>query len=560
MEGNMGKQVNKESHEKHFGIIISIVLTLLVCGSLIYFLTRPLHHYKQGLKLFEEKAYLDAIAEFEAAKGYKDSAAKIELTKRAIAYETGKTKLIEEDYTEAIQKLIQASDYPGTMVALQQAADSAFNKKEWENAVIAYDALPNQANSEKRFYAEGMLYKEDKDYPNAINCFQRAKGIEGSEIELQCCYYESGIVSYNDDDFDSALLYFEAAKDYNDTNDWLNKTNFELGKLSFESGEYAEAITYFNNAYINDIGDWIERAYFELGEKAFAENDFTVALQYYENAGENSNVAVMVNKTLYELGKEAFEIKNYKSALEYFQRINEENIEVEELEDWTKKSTYYAGLTEFENNRYSDAREYFESILDYLDSKEWYERATFLLAEERFNSGIYSGALAYYDLLPDTYSYNDHSVSERKRTIELYDYFKNFEGSHSCIYGYQEVRQTSKSYGSWTNWHNDEKRGNFSVKVSMDNSGKAILEIEASGWRYTKYSVISAGLQEQKFFLKFQIALSGKSIPTILYDEDNVTVSYNGSSFIVKYSLLNKNEDVYFNYKYETEYRFNTKG
>ena len=128
---------------------------------------------------------------------------------------------------------------------------------------------------------------------------------------------------------------------------------------------------------------------------------------------------------------------------------------------------------------------------------------------------------------------------------------------YTCTYGYREVRQTSKSYGSWNNWYNDSKDGKLTIRVKIDNNGKVTISGEASGYAYITWSVLSSGVRQSSISASFDIEVTSKRMPQVLYDENNKTIKYNGNaSFTFSYLVLKTNEDIDFNYKNASTYKF----
>ena len=496
-------------------IILGSVVVFFVVVSSVFFLTRPASHYKNGIKLLQEKSYEEAIAEFRSADNYRDAKEQIVNAEKAISYEHGKKEQSENNYVQAIEHLTKAGDYPGAKEALYEAMLQAFNASDWEVTVHACSTLAGDETKAYEMYAQGMIHKQEEQYADAINCFEKAQTIEASKAEIVICSYELGKKYYDTGDFPSAKIQFMRAGDYSDAQEWLSQCNLQLGKISFEAGDYEEALRLFEDVKNKEEREsWLSVTYFELGKDNYNE-------------------------------------EQYKDAFSCFSRSNEADAEA-----WVEQAAYHAGIEEYNAENYGQAITYFASAGGYEDTTDWNNKALFMMGEYQYLRGLYDTALIYYEQLPSDYSLGEHSVSERKSAIELLEYYRGFEGMHLCDYAYREVRQTSKSYGSWYNWYNKDLEAFMYINVDLNEDGSIKVSGTITGIAYTEYSSISAGLRQKSISANFSVDVQSKKLPATLYDENNIKVTCNGNTITFKYYLYTTNEDVYFNYTYSSEYRF----
>ncbi|WP_310603259.1 tetratricopeptide repeat protein [Anaerosporobacter sp.] len=494
-------------------VTVSVIVILALCLILI----PPRYYYSQGNKMFDDGKYGQAIEFFDLAKGYQDSEEMIILSTKALNYTNGITALSNNNYSEAVDKLIKAEDYSDAKQKLQEVADKAFEAQDWGSAVLAFDVLPNSETNECRFYALGMQSMGKKEYIDALNNFKKAKSIDGVTERITEANYYQGVEDFNSANYESALEYLKQVRTYENASEYITKCLYELGKIELDKKNYKSALKYLKN------------------------------VSKYENASE------LIIECSYELGKIELDKKNYESALKYLKQAGN----YKKASKMIIECSYEVGKIEFDKKNYESALKYFKASKGYSDTADWINNVKFMTAEEKYKDKDYKAARKIYKALPSGFSFNGVSVANRLKALDLYDYFVKYVGTYKCTYGYIEVRQISKSYGSWSSWYNNEKDGSLELWLNLNADGTVTLSGNFWGYRYTSYSVISAGVHSAVISEYFNINLSSKFLPKTLYDEDGVTIkNTGGTNFTLSYYELKKNEDVYFNYKYSSTYKF----
>lgn len=371
---------------------------------------------------------------------------------------------------------------------------------------------------------------------------------------IRFCEYQVGIAAFRSEDYNAALEQFTKLGNYDDVKQWIGKTHYMLGVQAYEAEDYKTSVSNFKVASgFSDISNWLQKSYYQLGINLLQAGEYDSALESFEQVNDYLDTDEWVIRTKHEKAITCYEAQDYEQALSLFLDIAPN----EDIDEWLGKTYYNAGMKAFDEGDYEKAFDYLNKCEDGKNLKEWKEKAIFMLGESAFSESEYEDALSYYQQLPKSFEYNGKTVQDRINSIELYHYFQKYAGEYTCTYAYAEVRQINKSYGSWNNWYRDDKNGSLVIDVAIDEDGAVVLTGEASGWIYTQYSIISSGVQGRTCTVSFSKTLTSKNLPTKLFSDEKKTITFNGgTSFTFTYYLFNTNEDIYFNYKYDSEYRF----
>lgn len=589
-EQTAGKPEKNSTKKRGLIILLSIAAFAVIALVLAYVLTRPLVHYKDGIEALDREEYKTAVHEFEKAGNYKDANEKKGYAGQGVTFVEGSEYLEQGKYLEAVESLGSVTSFPGAEDMLLKALDQSFEASEWDAVIAACDCLNNESLNAKKMFALGMQAKEKQDYENAISCFEKATEVSQAEQMITECRYGLGTVLldsgeyetaydsfvsageyldaqelaekasyleaqryYEQNDYANAISWFEKSNGYSDADSWISKANYETGKSALSQKKYAEAIEYLEKAgKTEDAETLLITAKFEFGKEEYAAQHYDAALTLFNAAKDREGAEEWIENTTFELGKDAYSKKRYQDALNRFNTISEK----EGVQDWIIKTKYELGKNEFSSRKYDSALNYLNEVKDYEDAQEWISRCKLMQAENLITQKKYSEALEIYRGLPSAFSYNSIVVSDRVKSLELYEYFVQFEGKYECTYGYREVRQTGQ-YGIWHNWYNEGKDGTMSISVSYNPNGTVSVSGKVSGYAFYTWSILSSQVKTTTISASFSFEPTSKSMPRVLYEGNDMTIKYTGGkNFAFSYLVIKDNEDIYFTYKYATDYRF----
>jgi serine phosphatase RsbU (regulator of sigma subunit)/uncharacterized protein HemY len=173
------------------------------------------------------------------------------------------------DYQKAIdyyQQNLNIQESIGDTIKIGQAYANIGNVYfyvgiDLDKALYNYDKSANFFRSKKQFTAVsqqlnsmGLVYKEKKDYGEALSYFKRAlkgfkddnykPGIASAQVGIGNVYLEGG-------DYTSALLYCKEALRLNQETGNIKEVGSnlrDLGRIYFKWGKYNEALQYFNQS------------------------------------------------------------------------------------------------------------------------------------------------------------------------------------------------------------------------------------------------------------------------------------------------------------------------
>lgn len=393
-------------------------------------------------------------------------------------------------------------------------ADSAFENGDYVKAIEIFTDLGDYKDSIERIpcskYKLAESYIAAKEYDNAIELFTELGDFEDSEERLADAYYQKG----------SALL---ESKSYNQAYDALT-----------QSIEYKDS----KSKIIQIAKEYLKNKDYDKAAEAFS----------VSNAIQNQNY------TKYAQAMSAFNNKDYAKAVELFTAANG----VENSTDMLLEAYYVLGKEQFANKKYSDAKFSLERGKQETDVAEMLMACNLMIAENYFAKKEYNEANNIYTSLPEDYEYEGVSVKARLNGLKIYFAIENLLGSYQLSSARYEVRQTHNSTGIWHNWTNTGNGSwGLSIEANVNNDGSVQLKGKATGTRFTRYSSISSGVQSSSYSALFDIVLTTPQIPSVLYDENNITLKYLGeTNFALDYSKRDNSQDVYFTYTYTSNYRF----
>jgi len=241
------KEIARQKRKKAFkisAIVTSTVCLVIVIAILLNNVIIPeiqaSTKYNNAIALIESGKYQEAIAEFEALDGYKDSNDKVTECQTAIkdiAYNDAVALMKDKKYAEAIVAFIKLGDYK----------DSKSNIQKCEIAIkdISYD--------------EALALMNDGKYAEAIAAFKKlgehkdSKGnIQKCEIAIKDIAYDQTLALMNEGKYAEAIIAFETLDGHKDSADKIVECQTAIKDIAYDEalalmndGKYAEAIVAF---------------------------------------------------------------------------------------------------------------------------------------------------------------------------------------------------------------------------------------------------------------------------------------------------------------------------
>ena len=198
-------------------------------------------HYQKGTMLHELSCYDEAIAEFEAAKGYLDSKDKI-----LRGYKDAEDRVKEQDYLLAKDHLANG-DRAAAIEFFEKAsgykdADECAGKLHYENA--------------EAFIAE-LAYVE------AAKEFALAGSFKDAKMRINQAYYLQAEKYAAETDTENAIAFYKKAGDFGDAQERLSAAYYSEGERLSQEQKYSKAYFAFIDAGINylDADARAERLY-----------------------------------------------------------------------------------------------------------------------------------------------------------------------------------------------------------------------------------------------------------------------------------------------------------
>ncbi len=340
-----------------------LILALLI--SIGVFAQKPKKFYKEGVKLFETNQYNEAIDQFNQAiqldasyvdayvwraKSYektdnlelcaKDYEKAVELDPKVVNYifEAGKANYKIKNYDKALKYLTEAVVLDNKhFQAFQFKSFAHIKLKEYKDAIATIDNALSIKETYVGHYARGVANDSLKNYPQAINDYDRAIGLKPN---FEKAFYTLTKAYIKNNELDKALQnatrsvqkFPESAEAYNtrslvyyNLGELPNAINdltkletlvddpkpvlFKRGLYYYDYKQYQNAKSDFSQliALLNDNYDaiyWRGRANEAMTENDAAAKDYVMAIALMKKNSITSANLSDANKRLYEINRE----------------------------------------------------------------------------------------------------------------------------------------------------------------------------------------------------------------------------------------------------------------
>lgn len=191
-----------------------------------------------------------------------------------------------------------------------------------ENFKRVYEAYPNSEVGLSSVLELGKIYREEENYEDAVELYDRASGIYNSSSNQAELIYEKAVVQVKAGQIQEAYRTFNEVITYNDGTLFADKSKIELGLLELERGGYENAELVFS-----ELG---QRRTDDLG--AQAQYYYGVTLLEQEKTREAIAALVRVRsvfsgydewytKSLMKLGDAYVKINDKRQAREMYRAV-----------------------------------------------------------------------------------------------------------------------------------------------------------------------------------------------------------------------------------------------
>jgi hypothetical protein len=170
-------------------------------------------------------------------------------------------------------------------------------------------------------------------------------------------------------------------------------------------------------------------------------------------------------------------------------------------------------------------------------------------AENDFKAGKLSSAQTKFNELPADLTFKDVNAGQRQELLSSHQAFIDMCGNYSGSI-HAKVTETSKNTGLTQWWEGDDDSATAEVSCKIADDGTVTVSGNVKFYRYTKFSVISAGLEGNSNKMSF--SFETMELPNSVNIGDGTTISISEGSFTVNYYKYEDNRDIYFNYEYES--------
>lgn len=312
------------------------------------------------------------------------------------------------------------------------------------------------------------------------------------------------------------------------------------GNSALKSADYATAITEYELAksFLNAKSKLNETHYL-YAEKLYGEEKFYDASTHY-------NIVVNYDDThdkLIQCGTKLLENKEYKKSLDIFEMI--------ETDEVSQFKNYASGMNSLNNGSYEDAKKSFTAAGDYNDSKSMINACDLMIAEDYCEEGKFDQAKTIYSRLPEGFTYNGISSSNRIALLNNSQGLINAMGTWTASDYYIESRNIYKRTGSWDSWYwspsvSDLTGQDLELSCTMNSNGTFDITGEASFYKCDDYSSLSEYCKANKTSESFTIS-NVTSIPASYQIDSYTTLNYSGGVFSIKYSQRDNYSSYFYN-------------
>lgn len=288
--------------------------------------------YHTAMELYEKGNYVAAAHLFGKIEHKRipsslqeDEHAQVSLLKESARFYQAVCALELQDPDAEDQFLKYISDYPASAhakAAYYQVGRSYFSKKDYPKAIEWFEKLEphhlsGRENTEYRFKLAYSLFMEER-LADAKPIFEDLK--DGSHPYAEPSIYYYAYAAYMDGEFKEALREFERLKG---SETYITTYPYYISTLYFLDRRYDDVL-----AYTLPILETTQQAHetemFRIvGATYFAKNDLEKARQYYEKFQAADQGRTQNNQDNYQIGYIAYKMGDYEKAITELEKMDE---------------------------------------------------------------------------------------------------------------------------------------------------------------------------------------------------------------------------------------------
>ena len=273
-------------------LLICAIVVITVAARVYYGVIQPAMFYRRADELLSTDNYEEALAQFEAAGGYKDATERVLMTHYAYA----EALLAADDYEGALAQFQAAGDYDDAaervLMTHYAYAGVLLAAGDYEGALAQFEAAGDYDDAAERVlmthfaYAEVLLAAGDYE---GVEAQFRAAGF--NEDAAAMTHYVRAEALLAAGDYEGALAQFQAAGNYKGAVERIPMTHYAYAEMLLEQGDIAGAAMQFKAA----------DAYEDARERSFALWD-KIAVRETVSAGKDHTVGLKADGTVVAVG------------------------------------------------------------------------------------------------------------------------------------------------------------------------------------------------------------------------------------------------------------------
>lgn len=392
-------------------------------------------HMKEAKSLFDQKKYIEAKSEYNAASGIKptEQAPKDEISKiDALLADEAKSAEQEEKYNNMMAEGDAANDRKDYLQAIDRYEKALIAKPGDSNAQGKIDEVKKALDADKKlaedqakfddFVAEAKKSFNVGDYDDAKLNYTNALGIKNDPAILDKINEIDGLIAKNQSDaetkkkYDAAIAEAEAAESSKDLQTAIDryKAANSIKADDYPAGKIVKLeeqlrLDQAAESKAKEFADFVAE-----GDAAFATKDYAKALDNYKNAIKVKPDVTISNKIKDVSQKLEDENKNADTQAQYDKKIGEADASFDD-ENWDSARALYSDagrikptetypderIAEIEKRMKAEseneAQRQYQKIIDKADallqaddldeSKSYYERALTIKKTDTYAQG-----------------------------------------------------------------------------------------------------------------------------------------------------------------------------
>lgn len=340
-------------------------------------------HFRKGLELFEQKAFIAAREEF---KNY------VEKNKNSLNPNEGSLATAEyyialsSVYSKATDAEIEIdrfvvnhSNHPKAKVIYGDLGNHFYEEGNFEKAITYLEkATDSGIANEQTFtlkYKLGVAYFQVKDYKKALPLFQEVKSV-ASDYAVHAAYY-SAVIQYNNGKYDAALADFRRVENVSPYK--IEVPNW-IANILYVQKKYDELMAYAEPIIEKPNGRKIDDICLVAAEVSYFRDDFEKSAKYYDKF-RNFRRGSVSNQVTFRHGYSLFKVGEFKKALESFKKI------ATQTNDLGQQAAYYMGISSLKAGDMNAAMAAFDKARNANYDKAIKEEAQFSYAKVAIDLG-----------------------------------------------------------------------------------------------------------------------------------------------------------------------------